>query len=263
MPNRTGDPPKQRARRSLLGTVAATLVAALIAAAVGFVFAYPLAGALACPRCFGFTPIAGHTYVETAMPPADRARTAAVLRQARAVVLTFYGSLDADPAVFVCATPECYQRFGGCNSRGMAMLDHALILSPDGVTPVIAAHELSHVELHQRAGAWRVWFGAIPRWFDEGLAINVSDDPRYLLPGTGAARCRARTRDPLPETRREWMAQADDGLYAVSACRVSEWLAEQDKSDSGGDTGGNLGRQRVLTLAARIADGADFAAASR
>jgi hypothetical protein len=59
------------------------------------------------------------------------------------------------------------------------------------------------------------------------------------------------------------MAQADDGLYAVSACRVSEWLAEQDKSDSGGDTGGNLGRQRVLTLAARIADGADFAAASR
>jgi hypothetical protein len=155
MPNRTGDPPKQRARRSLLGTVAATMVAALIAAAVGFVFAYPLAGALACPRCFGFTPIAGHTYVETAMPPADRARTAAVLRQARAVVLTFYGSLDADPAVFVCATPECYQRFGGGNSRGMAMLDHALILSPDGVTPVIAAHAPA-THCRKRGGSgWR------------------------------------------------------------------------------------------------------------
>jgi len=255
MPNRTGDPPKQWTRRSLFGTIVATLVAALVAGVIGFVFTYPLAGALVCPRCFGFAPIAGNTYVEAVMPAADRTRAAATLRQARAMVLQFYGSLDADPAMFVCATPECYQRFAGGGargkSRGMAMLDRALILSPDGVTPVIAAHELSHVELHARAGAWRVWFGAIPRWFDEGLAINVSDDPRYLLPGSGAARCRARTRDPLPETRRDWMAQADDGLYAVSACRVSEWLADHD------------GRKGVLALAARIAGGGSFDAPDR
>lgn len=247
MTNHTGDPPQQRTRRGAFGTIAAALAAALVAAAVGFVFAYPLAGALVCPHCFGFTPIAGKTYVETTMPAADRARAAAVLRQARAIVLTFYGSLAADPSVFVCATPDCYRRFGGGNSRGMAMLDRALILAPDGVTPVIAEHELSHVELHRRAGAWRVSFGAIPRWFDEGLAINVSDDPRYLLPGAGAARCRARSRDPLPETRRAWMAQADDGLYAVAACRVSEWLADHN------------GRDGVLALAARIADGGNFA----
>jgi len=260
MTNRTGDIPKRRTGRGALGTIAMTLAAALMAALVGFVFAYPLAGAVVCPRCFGFTPIAGNTYVEAAMPPADRARTAATLRQARATVLKFYGSLDADPAVFVCATPACYQRFGGGSrgkSQGMAMLDRALILAPDGATPVIAAHELSHVELHARAGAWRVWFGAIPRWFDEGLAVNASDDPRYLLPGTGtgAARCRARTRDPLPETRREWIAQADDGLYAVSACRVSEWLANHDNGDGG--------RRGVLALARRIADGDGFDAASR
>lgn len=251
MANHTGDNPKRRVKRSYLGTVAATLVATMLAAAAGFVFAYPLGGALLCPRCFGFTPLAGNTYVETAMSAAERANTAAALRQARAIVLKFYGSLEANPSVFVCATPDCYRRFGGGGSRGMATLDRAVILSPDGITPVIAAHELSHVELHARAGAWRVWFGAIPRWFDEGLAINVSDDPRYLLPGTGAARCRARSRDPLPESHREWMAQADDGLYAVAACRVSEWLADHG------------GRNGVLKLATQIADGGRFDAASR
>ncbi|MFG1943168.1 hypothetical protein [Nonomuraea sp. NPDC048826] len=53
------------------------------------------------------------------------------------------------------------------------------MLSPRGADPVIASHELSHVELHTRlAGA------EVPQWFDEGLAVVVCGDPRYLAPAS-------------------------------------------------------------------------------
>jgi hypothetical protein len=50
----------------------------------------------------------------------------------------------------------------------------------------ILAHEFSHVDLHTRIGLMRFLAGAIPAWFDESLAVIVSDDARYLKPGTTA-----------------------------------------------------------------------------
>lgn len=244
-------PPFRRIRRPV--TIA---LAALLAAAIGMTIAFPLIGAIPCPRCFGFERLDGQmrdsqVFVETTMPAEERREVRDIIAQAGDAVRRFYGSLLRRPRVFVCATDACYRRLGGGRSRGMALFDRALVLAPEGLTAVIAAHELAHIELHARAGAWRAWRGAIPRWFDEGLAVNVSDDPRYLAPGRGTARCRARTDDPLPASRRDWLAAADDALYALSACRVSEWLA------------GHGGAAGVTRLAARIADGETFEQAAR
>jgi hypothetical protein len=240
-------PPMIYRKMPMAGIVALVFLASAV---VGLVIAFPLAGAFMCPRCFGFDALAQHVFVEQDMPADRRARIQATIDEARDTVHAFYGNLRREAHVFVCDSDACYRRFGGGRSRGMAVFDRALILAPDGATRVIAAHELAHIELHARAGAWRVWSGAIPRWFDEGLAVNISNDLRYLVPGHGTARCRARTSDPLPESRRDWLAHADEGLYAAAACRVSEWLAA------------NGGAAGVRRLTERIARGEPFAASS-
>jgi hypothetical protein len=217
-----------------------------LSAVVGLVIAFPLVGACICPRCFGFDNLTQTVFVEQEADADQRAHIQTTIGDARDVVRAFFGDLQREAYVFVCVSDACYRRFGGGRSRGMAVFDRALILAPDGVTRVIAAHELAHIELHARAGAWRVWRGAIPRWFDEGLAANISDDPRYLAPGQGSARCRVHTDDPLPEARRDGLAHANEALYAAAACRVSEWLAAH---------GGAAG---IRQLTERIARGEPF-----
>src|SRR5215471_1911382 len=108
-------------------------------------------------------------------------------------------------------------------------------LSPRGLDQTILAHEFSHVELHARIGQFRLLMRAIPAWFDEGLAVIVSDDARYLGPGTmSATRCLVEPRGDLPSNPSQWghAAGKTPGLYAQAACRVMRWMEE-----NGGKTG--------------------------
>lgn len=88
-------------------------------------------------------------------------------------------------------------------------------------------HELSHIELNARLGYIRAAFGGVPVWFDEGVAVIVSDDPRYLLPKYSAGtRCRYKPDGPLPSDEREWRhsgALANE-IYGIAACRVLGWM---------------------------------------
>jgi hypothetical protein len=128
----------------------------------------------------------------------------------------------------------------------VAVLNRAVMLSPRGIDPVIAAHELSHVAFHERLGAQRK---QIPQWFDEGLAVLVSDDSRYLLAKTAADRCRVASDEELPSTLDAWpsAASADEQVYAKAACRVSRWV------------GVHGGRRAVLDLIDRLNHGEHFA----
>jgi hypothetical protein len=85
------------------------------------------------------------------------------------------------------------------------VLNRAVMLSPRGIDAVIAAHELAHVELHERLGSHA---GHVPQWFDEGLAVLVSDDPRYLRPETAVDRCLVASDEALPATLPEWLRAA-------------------------------------------------------
>ncbi|MFC7329174.1 hypothetical protein [Marinactinospora rubrisoli] len=140
--------------------------------------------------------------------------------------------------MLVCATEDCYQRIGGGGSRGIAVLNRAVLLSPRGTTPEIAAHELTHVELAARLGR----AGEVPQWFDEGVAVLVSEDPRYLRPAGTADRCLTETTGPLPETLQEWLtaADADPGVYAAAACRVHRWVEANGGHDAVRDLTGRL-----------------------
>ena len=230
-----------------LGGAAAGFVVAL---AFSLIFFSPAAAAIICPPCFGFERIERAVFVDRAMTPDVRAQAIKAIGQARERVRKFYGERRSDPTILICATEECYRRLDGGGSRGQAFYDFALMLSPSAISETIAAHEMSHIELHTRVGVWRVFREAIPVWFDEGLAVVVSDDPRYLAPD--GDRCRVRNDNPLPETLREWLRAGDpDRRYAAAACRVNAWVKAKG------------GPAAVVTLADRLADGADFNEAAR
>ncbi|MFD0490124.1 hypothetical protein ACFQ0O_27270 [Saccharopolyspora spinosporotrichia] len=133
----------------------------------------------------------------------------------------FYGGRVSSPRIVACLTDGCYRRIGGGGERGVAVLNSAVMLSPRGVDPVIASHEMSHVELHTRLHS----SGArVPQWFDEGLAVLVSGDPRHLAPATAPDRCLVPAAEPLPETLDGWLkaAAADP---APTPRRRAEWTA--------------------------------------
>lgn len=222
------------------------ILTAFSAAVASLHFAYPAVATAGCPSCYGFTDVGGGIYVQRMMPVRDREAARATIEKARARVRAFYGSLEAHPRLLLCQTDDCYRPLGG-GSRGISLLDRALILSPRGIDVVIAAHELAHAELHRRAGLRATLFRSIPQWFDEGLAVSISDDPRYLAPTSQPDRCKVEPDGDLPVSRGAWIETAQSAsLYARAACKVSRWL------------GSHGGRDGVLHLAAGVAEGADF-----
>ncbi|GIE88297.1 hypothetical protein [Actinoplanes regularis] len=200
----------------------AVAVALVLGTAVGAVAAAaPSIAAVTCPQCYGLSGLGDGVYAERDDAGYRRAVDAAQRR-----IDAFYGGRQAHARVLICATDACYRRIGGGREKGKALGTRALLLSPTGAGEVIATHELAHLELHQRLGAAR---GKVPHWFDEGLAVLVSDDPRYL--GSGSDRCRLPYDQAVAVTRTSWgaaTAGGTDGGYLQAACVVSRWKSGHD-----------------------------------
>ncbi|MEO3803468.1 hypothetical protein [Nonomuraea sp. B1E8] len=235
--------PRKKARK-LAARVLAAVAALLIAAVAGVALAYPSMAATTCPGCYGLTEVEEGIYTEPDLGDAERSRVKQVAEQARRRVAAFYGAPVSAPDLLICLTEDCYARIGGGKERGVAVLNRSVMLSPRGVNAVIASHEMAHVELHARLSS-----GAeMPQWFDEGLAVVVSGDARYLAPASAGDRCLIEPTGPLPVTLEEWLAAAsrDAGTYAKSACQVSRWLRDHG------------GRAALTTLIERLNAGEPF-----
>jgi hypothetical protein len=133
---------------------------------------------LLVPSWSGFEKIADHVWVDNQMPPPQREEFIDILNSARQRARHFIGDLQGNANIFACSTEACYRDAGGGSSKGIALGDAALLLSPRGLDVVILCHELVHIELHHRIGVLRS-ANTIPSWFDEGLAVLISEDPRY------------------------------------------------------------------------------------
>lgn len=188
----------------------------IVVATVGVLaWIYPSVAAISCPRCYGLERLRDDLYAERDLPASQQQQIIDVYAVASERVTDFYGGRVSRPRVLACMTDGCYTRIGGGGERGIAVLNRAVLLSPRGIDPAIAAHEMSHVEFHRRLTASD---HPVPQWFDEGLAVLVAQDSRYL-PSPGVP-CPAG--GPLPATLPEWLraATADDRIYADAACRV-------------------------------------------
>lgn len=237
-------------RRSFLW-MALVVGSAAVLSILGTLLAYPAAAAAACPQCYGFRALEPGVSVERGATGAQRDQVQRVVAASRKRVRRFYGRLLTHPRILVCETEPCYARFGG-RSRGKTLLDRVVVLSPRGISVVIASHELAHAQTHARIGLIRTVRGDLPRWFDEGLAVVVSNDPRYLAPEGAADRCRVPPDGPLPSSRGAWNRKVrSEPLYAMAACQVSRWLD------------GRGGPKAVRTLLREVAAGVPFDVAYR
>ncbi|GJE55477.1 MULTISPECIES: hypothetical protein [Methylobacterium] len=215
----------------------------------GIVLAYPAAAALSCPQCFGFEPVDGSIFVDREATPDDRTRIVSLVAEGRGNVEAFYGRPEPLPRILACTTEACYRRLGGGGSRGMALMDAGLVLSPRA-DATIAAHELAHIAFHARIGRIATWERTIPQWFDEGLAVFISEDARYLAPASVSDRCLVEPDGPLPTDRASWIERAESqALYAKAACRVGRWVSRMG------------GMPQVRAAITRWGEGAPFDAA--
>jgi hypothetical protein len=206
----------------------------------------PAMAAYACPSCYGLLRITSSLFVDPAMSVEARTKLQEAISRAAVQVAAFYGSFDQAPTLLVCATKECDHKLGGRGARANTYGTTFIRVSPDGLNQTILAHEFSHVELHTRIGLMRFLTGAIPAWFDEGLAVIVSDDARYLKPGTiSAMRCLAEPEGGLPSSLSQWrlLAGKTPSLYAQAACGVMRWM------EANGGTAG------LLTAISQVAGG--------
>lgn len=202
------------------------MVAAVLGVAVGTVaLAAPSVAATACPQCYGLSGLGGGVYTDR-----DDTGYRQMIDAAGQRITAFYGGQEHHGRVLICASAACYDRIGGGAEKGRALPTGALMLSPAGATETIATHELSHLEFHERLGATR---DRVPHWFDEGLAVLVSDDDRYLKPAGEADRCRLPYEEAAAVVHTDWAAAAAattaDGTnrgYLQAACVVSHWTAD-------------------------------------
>lgn len=206
------------------------VLAAALLVAYTLIFKFPTFAAVACPSCYGLERVQPKLFVDREMGKAARLSLLTELQASRSRLSAIYGAPRTDPVFAVCSTEACNHKLGG---RGALAVTYntpffAIVrVAPKGMSRIIITHELSHVELHKRIGGLKVFVGAFPAWFDEGVAAYVSDDPRYLNPGPdAAARCRADTTAPLPRSSISWIGATRHSMqiYQHAACKTIKWM---------------------------------------
>ena len=116
----------------------------------------------------------GRLYFNTSTSPAKLDTLKTLIEQASLRVANFWGRKTANPTFIYCDSEEDFKKYG--NERldpatTQYKLGPYIIISNEGVDLDIIAHELSHAELYTRLGFYKMQF-KIPRWFDEGLAMQ-------------------------------------------------------------------------------------------
>lgn len=134
-------------------------------------------GKLLAPETFGLTPVTSNLYVEMGTDESTRDSLRNAMARAEQAIHSAYGSVSARPKVHACITEECYAAFGGGRGSMAKVYGDRILLSPRGLNWHLLAHEWSHAEMSTRLSffAWK----RMPRWFDEGLAVAISEAPEH------------------------------------------------------------------------------------
>ena len=133
-------------------------------------------GKLLAPESFGLTPVAPSIYIETGADEATRSKLREAMHKAEDAIRAAYGSVNSRPIVHACTTEGCYEAFGGRGSVAKVYGDR-ILLSPRGLNWHFLAHEWSHAEMRSRQTLSAWWH--LPQWFDEGVAVAVSEAPEH------------------------------------------------------------------------------------
>lgn len=217
------DVPSMKLRR-----LAAFVFVFMSIALAWFLYSEPHVRTYLCPACSGFRQVAPRIYVDQQATDAQIGAALQDLATAEGLVLDFYPERRSGAVWLLCLSGECGVRTSP-TPLAMAYMNLFVFVYPEGATPTILAHELAHTELHQRAGSSRRFFSqAVPTWFDEGLAVYISHDTRYLDVENGAVTgCKAGNWPQPPSDQRTFRrlgATEAEAIYTASACQVIDWI---------------------------------------
>ena len=113
-------------------------------------------------------------YFNANTSPAKMDTLKMLIAQASFRVAGFLGKKNGNPKFIYCDSEEDFKKYGN-QSLLPAVTQYKLgpyiVISNNGLDLDIIAHELSHAELYERLGFFKMMF-IIPRWFDEGLAMQ-------------------------------------------------------------------------------------------
>lgn len=223
------------------------------------------------PETFGLSQVAQNIYVEASAEQVTRDKIQEVVARAEKSVEKAYGGVNSRPVIIVCMSRECYGTFGGSKNTvgGSFVFINRLLLAPEGANWHFIAHEWSHRELFSRLSL-RAWW-QIPVWFDEGLAVAISEAPKhseehwqYLV--SNNIQRPGREQLLTLKTLKQWNGAihqyGEDGnierkakgevlihpVYTAAGQELRPWVA-------------HVGSTGLLALIDRLNDGADFESA--
>jgi hypothetical protein len=128
------------------------------------------------PETFGFVPVANKLFIEAGADEEARAQLQDAMRQAEQAMHAAYGEVLSHPVVHACLSDQCLDAVGAKGTFAK-VYGNRIVLSRRGLNWHFIAHEWSHAEMVKRLRlvAWR----EMPQWFDEGLAVAVSQAPEH------------------------------------------------------------------------------------
>lgn len=95
---------------------------------------------------------------------------------------SFYSGKKSRPVIIVCSNAQEYEKYcsstegAGC-SLGTPWGSTFVVLNAEGVNVDVISHEMSHIELLERLGWWKI-ITQVPQWFNEGVALML--DKRFV-----------------------------------------------------------------------------------
>ena len=134
-------------------------------------------GKLLAPESFGLTLVTPSIYVEAGADEATRIKLREAMGRAENAIRAAYGGVNSRPIVNACISEGCYQSLGGRGGSVAKIYGNRILLSPRGLNWHFLAHEWSHAEMCSRL-TFSAWWN-LPAWFDEGVAVAVSDAPEH------------------------------------------------------------------------------------
>ncbi len=207
----------------------------LVITGAGYVFHRSPAFLIAIyPQAFGFSKLVDGIYAERLSYDQNQQILEAVQGGIDRAQSFYSGSIDL-PIVLVCTTAKCDAGISGMQGEKAKTYGTWITqISSRGIDKRTIAHELSHVELRRLIGYAAVGQGKIPAWFDEGLAVIVSKDDRYLKVDGDDLSCLVDEDVQLPTSPADWLRDVKTrrNSYANAACRVLHWM-----NDNGGGSG--------------------------
>jgi hypothetical protein len=129
------------------------------------------------PETFGLSQVTPNLYIEVSADEAAQLKIREIMGKAENNINAAYGSVESHPVVLACVSESCYESFGEKGTKANSYGGGHILLSPRGLNWHFLTHEWSHAELYSRLNFMAFWH--LPTWFDEGLAVALSEAPGH------------------------------------------------------------------------------------